>query len=279
MTTWYDVTDVDQSTLEDIEFLSRSPHRFEVLDALAKAPRTRHDLRDRADVSRVTIRRLLDDLEQRGWLVHTDGQYEATARGRVVAQEFARLSVNLTTATDLDDALPWLPTDEFDFDLVHLRDADVLTTSSWPDHAAAVSHAKELVRGVNRIRGSSIGWTPEVVEVIREQVVAGETTFEVVVGDGAFGMMQSEPSLRQRFRDILDADQGSMFRYNGEAPLHMVMTMDETVVVCGHVDDGPPPGTLETENERVLAWARRYFDSVRSAAQPLHVEALVPEQQ
>lgn len=277
MTGWADAPDDDGATLEDIEFLSRSPHRFEVLTALAEGPRTRNDLRETADVSRVTIRRLVEDLEARGWLVHDDGQYEATPQGRVVAAEFGRLYANMSTADALEDALAWLPLAEFDFDLVHLRDADVLLTASWPDHAASVSHACDLVRGVDRIRGSAIGWTPEVVEVIREQVVAGETRLAVVVGESALGMMRAEDTLRDRFRDIMAAETADLFRYTGEAPLHMVMAMDETVSICGHVDDGPPPGTLETANEVVRSWADRYYETVREDARRLAVEALAPD--
>lgn len=277
MPTWADVPDDDGATFEDIEFLSRSPHRFEVLTALAEAPRTRNDLKERADVSRITVRRLVEDLEERGWLTHDDGQYEATPQGRVVAAEFGRLYANMSTATELEDALPWLPLAEFDFDLVHLRDADVLLTASWPDHASSVSHACDLVRGVDRIRGSAIGWTPAVVDVIREQVVAGETHMEVVVGDAALGMMRAEDTLRDRFRDILAAETADLYRYTGEAPLHMVMQMDETVSICGHVDDGPPPGTLETTNEVVRSWADRYYETVSGDARRLAVEALAPD--
>lgn len=46
----------------------------------------------------VTIRRMLEGFEVGEWIVHENGQYEATARGQVVAREFARLRANLETA-------------------------------------------------------------------------------------------------------------------------------------------------------------------------------------
>lgn len=53
---------------------------FEVL-GLADAPRTRHELKERADVSRITICRLLDDLEERDWIVHENGAVRGDRAG------------------------------------------------------------------------------------------------------------------------------------------------------------------------------------------------------
>lgn len=252
------------STIDHIEFLTRSPHRIEVLSALADSPNTRHELKELAGVSRITIGRLLDDLEERRWIVENDGQFEATARGRLVANEFARLRANLTVGDRLDDALRWLPVEEFEFDLARLHDADVLRASSWESQTEAIRHAAECVEGADRIRGTAIGFSHEVVETIRTQVVEREATFEVIVDETALEMIRTDEGLRGRFRDILASPRGALHRYTGNAPLHMVCTFDELVVICGHVEDGPPPGTLETTDPRVHEWARSYFESALS---------------
>lgn len=270
--------DGDDPTLEAIEFLARSPHRAAVLEALAEAPRTRHDLRERADVSRVTVRRLVDDLVDRGWITHDEGQYEATPKGRVVAREFGRLQSNLETASTLDDALQWLPTDAFDFDLARLRDADVLRASSWQDHTASVTHAVELARETTAIRGTAIGFTHEVVDVIRELTVSDEGSFEAVVDEPTLAFVREDPGLRDRFRAILESENGALYRYTGETPLHMVMRFDDTTVICGHVDEGPPPGTLETDDLAVFEWARSYFESALEQSEPVAADRLAAGQ-
>lgn len=278
MTAGHDIPDDDSPALDDIEFLARSPHRIDVLGALADAPRTRHELRDLADVSRITIGRLLDDLDARGWIVHDNGQYEATARGRMVSREFARLRANLTVGNRLDDALDWLPVEEFEFDLARLHDADVLPASSWETQTAAIRHAVECVEGASRIRGTALGFSHEVVEAIRELVVEEEGTFEAVIDETALRMIRNDEGLRHRFTDILQAEHGALYQYTGAAPLHMVVTFDELVVICGHVDEGPPPGTLETADPEVHAWATAYFEGALSAANPVGVEKLTAQQ-
>jgi predicted transcriptional regulator len=264
------------SSLEDIEFLSRSPHRVEVLEALADAPRTRHELKERADVSRVTIRRLLDDLADRGWIEHDNGQYEATASGRVTVREFARLQSNLSVAGRLDDALEWLPTEEFDFDLAYLRDADIVLTSSWENQTEIIRHAADLVEGTERISGTAIGFSHEFVGEIRDHVVDGFGEFEVVIDEACLRMIQNDSGLRDRFQDMLASGNAILHRYQGEAPLHMVVTFGEIVQICGHIDEGPPPGSLESTEPTVLDWARSYFEDARAASEQIDVESLVP---
>lgn len=277
MTAWHDSTDEDLAALDEIEFLARSPHRIEVLGALADAPRTRHDLKERADVSRVTISRLLDDLEDRDWIVHDNGQYEATARGRLVAREFARLQGNLAAGDRLDDALEWLPVEEFEFDLARLHDADVLRAASWETQTEAIRHAADCVAGADEIRGTGIGFSHEVVEAIKDRVVEDGASFEMVVDDTALGMIRNDEGLRQRFQAILTAETGALYRYAGTAPLHMVVTFDELVVICGHVEDGPPPGTLETTDTAVHRWARTYYEGALSEASPVDAETLTSQ--
>jgi predicted transcriptional regulator len=279
MTTWFELGEDGTPALKAIEFLARSPHRAAVLGALADAPRTRHELRERADVSRVTISRLLDDLDERDWVKHDNGQYEATPRGRMVAREFRRLHGNLTVGDRLDDALEWLPVEEFDFDLACLHDAKVLRASDWEGQTEAIRHAADLVEDTEEIRGTAIGFSHEVVDAIRDMVIERDGVFEVVVDETAFGMIRNDEGLRQRFRDLLRANGARLYRYSGSAPLHMVMQMDDITVICGHVDEGPPPGTLESQHDRVRTWAQTYFESALRDADPVDLEALVPNQQ
>lgn len=53
------------SSLDTIEYLARSDHRVEVLGGICVAPRTREEIRDRTDASRVTAGRIIADLDER----------------------------------------------------------------------------------------------------------------------------------------------------------------------------------------------------------------------
>lgn len=72
---------------------------------------------------------MLADFAERDWITHWNDQYQPTPEGAFVASEVERLLENMETAVKLDGALGWLPTDEFEFDLRRLRDAEITSHS------------------------------------------------------------------------------------------------------------------------------------------------------
>lgn len=262
-----------ESPLEPVEYLVRSPHRVTVLDAIDERPRERHELRELTGVSRVTLSRMLAEFEDRSWIERTNGLYETTAEGAYVAEEITGLLANVTTLESLDGAMAWLPTEAFDFDLRHLHDAEV-ATSSWGDHTGQIRRVAEVTERADRIRGAASGVSREVVDAIREATVAGDATFEGIYDETALEIVRSDDELSRQHRELLGSDNAELYRYVGdESPLPMVMTCDDTVLLCGHDEDGPPPGTLESTNERVRDWAERYLDSVRDDAVRIDADA------
>lgn len=266
------------SSLDDVEFLSRSESRVEVLDAITDSPRTRYELRELTEASRVTVNRILDDIEDRGWIVRENGRCEATAQGEFVAEEFTRLLANMDVANELNGAIAWLPTDEFEFDLAHLQDSEIIHTSSWEEHTATIGRITDLVYRTTRIWGTAVGFSHEVVDAIREVTADGDASFEVVINEPTLEMIRNDEGLRTRFHDVLETGNATMALYTGETPLDMVMLFDDTAMVCGHVDDGPPPGTLQTDDETVRSWAQSYYESALKESHSIDADALVPEQ-
>lgn len=107
------------ASLDYVEFLAGSPNCVEVLDAIAEAPRARHELRELTRASRVTVSRVLSDLEARSWIGHANGQYEPTLWGAFVASEFTQLLANREVTQQIDGTSRRLPADEFEFDLAN----------------------------------------------------------------------------------------------------------------------------------------------------------------
>lgn len=266
------------SSLDDVGFLSRSSSRLEVLEALTEEPRSRHDLRELTGASRVTVNRILEDLEDRNWIVRENGRCAPTPRGEFIAEEYIRLLANVDVANTLDGAMGWLPTEHFDFDLAHLADADVIRTTDWEAHTATISRMIDLVEKSSHIRGTALGFSHEMVEAIRTTTVADEATFEAVLAESAFGMVREDDGLRGRFREIVATSNGELARYTGDDQLEMVFVFDDTVVICGHTGEGPPPGTLVSDDETVRSWAKTYYETARRAANTIDADMLAPPQ-
>lgn len=261
--------------LEAVEYLARSPSRVRVLTAISESPRERHELGEVTDVSRVTLSRILANLEGRDWIERTNGRYVATDRGSFVAGEVARLLANMETLEELDGTMAWLPTEAFDFDLSCLRDATV-TTSSWSDHTASIRRVGDAIERSRRIVGTASGVSREVVEAVRTATVDAGASFEAVLDATAIDIVRGDADLRGQLRAVAESGNAGLFQYGGAGPLLMVMVCDDAVLLCGHDHDGPPPGTLETTNERVRSWAESYFESVRADARPLGADAFSP---
>lgn len=98
-----------ESSLDDIEFLARSEHRVEVLDALAERPHSRTDLQVMTGASSSTIRRLLCEFEERCWIRRNGHQYEATQPGTFVAEGLLALLGHMETERTLRAVWQWLP--------------------------------------------------------------------------------------------------------------------------------------------------------------------------
>lgn len=258
-----------EDNLESIEYLSRSPSRLKVLKAIQEKPRSRRTLREMTDVSRVTLSRMLDTFEDRGWVKRTNGEFKLTSEGSYVASELARLVGNFNTLNELDGAMEWLPVEEFDFDLACLSDAEV-TTSDWRDHTAQIRRTADVIHGSERIVGTASGMSRDVVEALWETTMNDDASFEAIYDSMAIDIARSDKELRQQHRDMIDLENTEFFRYEGdEEPIPMVMVCDDYVILCGYDESAPPPGTLETTNPTVRSWAESFFEEVRAESIPI----------
>lgn len=271
---------MDSASLDDVMFLTRSEHRIAVLDALSEEPRGRQELRGITGASRATVNRILDDFEARGWVVQQNGRCEATAKGAFVADEIRGLISNVAVAEKLEDALQWVPTDAFDFDLSHLADAEVFRKSDRENHPETIRRITELVNRSSRIRGTAVGFSPELVNAIREATTDDDVSFGVVVEQSTLEMIREDAGLRNQFQAILASQNTAVARYDGPAPLHMVMVLDQTVLICGTPmgrDTGS--GWILTNNDTVRAWAEGYIESALDDSTRITADAFLGEPQ
>lgn len=269
------------STLDDVAFLSRSSSRVEVLQAASQAPRTRHELRELTGGSRVTVNRILDDLEDRGWLDRENGRIEATAQGACVAEEIRRLLNNLQTLNSLGEHVNWIQLDQFDFDLCELQDATVVTPT-WDDFGAYTNTLVELVYESTAIRAIGTGLHREFVQALADATITGDLSLELIYEPEVIAAIESEPDLCRLVRDLAAVDSATLYRYHGDDPLMMLLIhetrqpSDDVVLLCGQHEERAPPGTVETRSTEVRSWAESYFESVRTHAEPVDTDTLVP---
>ena len=262
----------DPSTLDDVAFLVSSPNRLDVFGAIRTTPRPRHVLRERTDASRVTLSRILGDLEARGWIERRAGEYTLTPRGTVVQREVAQLFANLEALDGLEDSLPWLPVESFDFDLACLTDATVVT-STERNVTAAITHMATCVREATRVRNVARGISAEVVAAYLEAATHEDRSLETILCSSVFETIRDDATLQEQLHAMLASDRITVRRYDGPEPPIILTVADDVVHMCGQSNPKSPPESLETSNDRVRRWAVSYIDDIRARATPVPLDA------
>lgn len=269
----------DETARDDIEFLVSSWNRLEVLRAIANGPRTRDELRDSTAVSRVTLSRILSDLEARNWIERTTDGYRATPAGAYLADEVTGLLANVRTLNRLGDAVDWIRLEQFDFDLCRLADAEMITPS-WDDFAAQTRVLTDIVYDCTVIRGIGTGMDRAFMMAVADAALNGGLAVELLFEPRVIDAVNDEPELARRFRDLADAEAATVYRYQGTDPLMELGLLetadDDLVMLCGHYEDGAPPGTVQTADPVVWSWAERYFEERRAKSHQLQAAVFTP---
>lgn len=263
-----------EGAIEAVEHLARSPHRIRVLNTLYRGSRTRDELKELTDVSRFTLSRTLGEFEDRNWIVRSGQHYELTGHGALISSELGSLLSNLDVAAKLDGNLEWLPIQAFDFDLGRLRDATVYTPSRT-DHTAHIRLVAEAVRAAEQVRGTVTGVSYEIMEAGWDSTVNGDLAVAGILDEPTVAAIQADEELADMLHEMITTADARLYRFDGAGPLVMHVVCEEIVYMCGHDEDGPAPGTVETDDPGVSSWAESYFERIRAESTPLAAESLV----
>lgn len=259
------------TALDDIAFLANSENRVAVFELIVEAPRTRREIDDHVDASRVTIARILDELDARGWITQTGQECEVTPPGIWVYDEFTDLVDEIAAERKLRAAIPWLPTDILAFDIRRLRDAEIILPDGT-DPTAMTRRIVEFHRSGDRIRGVARAAGPAAIENQWELTVHGDTRLALVMTPEALDVIRNHPPSVRRFREMLDEENARYYVY-GDVPIS-VGIVDDAVGINLTDDDGVLKGGLVTEDETVHAWAVDLFERCRENARPVDSDQL-----
>lgn len=257
------------SSLEDVEFLSRSAHRVAVLDALADGPRGRDDLREETGASDPTIGRILGDFDERGWTRRDGHEYSLTDPGAYVAEHFSSLLERMSTERRLRDVWPLLPgqLDGFTLDLVSEA---VITTIEPGDPYAPANRCASFYPESDRVRGFDAALTaPHTFEQLAELVLGGLDIEFVLSPELSRNLRASYP---EADRAVTESDNNTTW-WHDDLPLCRVVVFDDRVGVGGY---DPSSGVLavyvDSDAPELREWAVATFERYRREARPAYEE-------
>lgn len=247
------------------EFVLEPVKRAAVFEALIGDQRTRSELEDRLDVSPATLHRIVTFLTEEDLAVETGDGLELTSVGRLVAEEVTGYVDRMTTARKLAPLfnttdLAALPTEP---DLELFRDARVaLPKPGQPQRPA--QRVVDLIEDAERVRGLGPVVLPIYVEAFHREIVDGMAT-ELVIDPNVAGGL--EESYADQFAEALATGNLDMWLHEG-LPFGLVLT-PETVGLIGYDEDDVLRIFVESDDDRLRAWAEEIFESYRDEGTPL----------
>lgn len=257
------------SSIADVEFLARSEHRVAALRALAERPRTRDELRDATDASKATVARLLNEFEDRDWVVREDHRYDLTDHGQFVADEFLRLVDRLESERELRDVWQWFPTDLPGFSVALFADAVV----SFPDPANPyypIPRFVELVEAASTMRGFSARCPkPNTYDAILRNAADGMGT-ELVFAPAVCRDMLSVAD-ESLLRDAVDGGSLALFEHDSLPMDAGFAILDDRLSLWGRDEDGLSKAGIDTGSADALEWGASIYEDVRSDARRVDV--------
>ncbi|MFT4884329.1 MAG: putative transcriptional regulator [Natronomonas sp.] len=259
------------SPLDDIAFLANSENRVSVFETLVASPRSRDEVREQVDASRVTVARILGELEARNWIEHEGGTYVVTPLGEWIYDEFTRLVDEVEAEHRLREPLQWIPTEVLTFDVRCLRDAEIILLDG-SDPTALVRRILEFHRSGERVRGIARAAAPEFIENQWELTVHGDTRVDLVLTPEALDVIRNHPQSVQQFREMLEEENARYSVYE-DVPIS-VGIVNGAVGINLTDEQGVLKGRFITKDETVHAWAVDVFETCRDRASPVEPSAI-----
>lgn len=258
---------------EEVNFLIRSKNRVKILITLAAASHSERELVGQTDISDVTVSRCLDKFRDRGWVRETDGGYETTAVGTLIAEDYTRLEESVDVAARIGPDIDLLPTRQMNFDLRYLKEARI-TDPDGREALRVLDRWMELIYESDHIR-TLVHVTGEVAaETVIDALEEGDLRFEAVIPPHHLRDVKETTALRESYRGIIEAGGDlSVAAEDPEKP-YSVAIYDDLVAIAGFDSTGAIKIGIESRADPVRNWVKRTYTTYADDARPLTPENL-----
>lgn len=252
------------SPVGDIAYLARSEHRVPTLVALTERPRSRSELCELTGVSSSTMRRTLDEFDDRLWVRKDEYQYVATRLGEVIASGIKDLIERVETERKLRHVWHWLP------DTI-----SELPFETWSELTITVAEPDAPYRPARRFE--SLLREATTVRFLRPEVALMDLCFDLLyrlVIEGADMTLIDRPECHTYFLstypdrswEMVQRDNFTVLEHD-DLPQYGVGLLDACVTIsCYEQGSGTVHALIDTDTPAVREWAEAAYETYRSSA-------------
>ncbi|SIR56720.1 helix-turn-helix transcriptional regulator [Natronorubrum thiooxidans] len=261
------------SPIGDIAYLTRSEHRIPALIALTERPQRRAELCELTGVSASTMRRTLDEFDDRVWIRKDGHQYVATRLGEVIASGIEDLLEQVETERKLRDVWHWLPDEISEFPI-----------ETWSEMSVTVAEPDSPYRPVNRFK--SLLRQTTTLRFLHPEVALMEPCFSVLdqlIDDGADIALVDRPSCHTYFLSTYPERSAAMLEQENftvlthdDVPACGIGLLDERVIIsCYGQGSGTVQALIVTAAPDIREWAESVYERYASDARHIDPRRIV----
>ncbi|MFP9192368.1 helix-turn-helix transcriptional regulator [Natronosalvus vescus] len=261
------------SPIGDIAYLARSEHRVPALVALTERPRSRSELCELTGVSSSTMRRTLDEFEDRIWIRKDGYQYVATRLGEEVAFGVESLIERIETERKIRHIWHWLPDELSAFPI-----------ETWAALTVTVADPDFPYRPVNRFE--SLLREATTVRSLRPEISLMEPCFDVLrrlVDDGVDITLIDRPTCHTYFfsrypehsPEMVERDNFTVLAHDDLPPYGIGLLDTHATISCFEPGSGTVQALIDTDAPAVLEWAESLYERYEAEGRPVEARRIV----
>ncbi len=258
---------------EAAQFLADSPDRQRLLRHLVDSSGAPATLAETLSLSRRSVQRHLRQFAERGWVRKTDGHYELTVTGELVAEEHERYLDTLGRIDDLAEFFSHLPDRDHTPDPEWLDTATVATAA--PENPQApVQHYLEHVRSfeTDHIRMISPVLSRLFQKAHAELALQGVHTDLVMDTQTVDRAKELNP---REFDITSSVDVLDIYRYPDDVAFGLTIG-DSRVLMGAYDDDGQLRACVGSAESTFVEWSRQLFERYRDRAKLVEPAVQLP---
>jgi predicted transcriptional regulator len=257
------------SPIEEIEFLARSEHRVVALRTLHDGPRDRDDLQTSTDASKATIARLVNEFEDRNWVVRDGHEYALTDPGEFVAEEFLRLVDRMETEVELRDVWQWFPTEYPGCTMSLFAEANIWKLGSESPYDP-ISRFVELYESAHTVRAISDHHPkPGYFEMFSKGLAAGMEHHGInspALMEQILKGIYEVTGTPEVIREAVESGRFTRLAHDSIPTNDTILIFDDRMAVVCRDENGVSQAMVDTDAPEAVAWAESVFEDFRSEA-------------
>lgn len=245
------------------EFLLETVRRAPLLQALQSNPVGASTLSDATDMSRSTVHRATNSLEDAGLITKANGKYKLTNLGKLITDEIDRFGTCAWTAMSLEQFLNAIDGNENGIPINYFANADIIRREPRQPHAT-IHRIINLFEEADSLRMFSTVISPMYVDVGYREMMNG-MEIQAIFDREVIDIMLSE--YPEKAHETINTGNFTVYAHDG-LPFEMFLFEDK-VGLAAHNQNGNAEMLVECTDPSALEWAETIYEKQLANADPL----------